>query len=245
MSSPDNNSGSDPPADLVIYLLAGMAAGTFTAAVLSVLGSFLVAEFDISRAELGLVVALNTIAGGLLSPAAGRFTDRVGGGVALQALFYLAAAAFLITAVAPSYTVLLAGALVGGAAQALANPATNKIIAYRYRPSRRANVTGIKQSGVQFAIFFGGVTLPSLAGWLGWRWAVAVTAILAIAAGAVLHFDRKGRSAGAGDFAPGDLGSFRGSVSWLAAYGLLIGFSGSALFFLPLFASEELSLIHI
>lgn len=225
---------------VAVYLLAAMAVGTFTASILSILSTFIIDDLDITRAELGLVAAGNTVVGGFVSPLAGRFVDRVGGGSALQTLFHTAALAFLLTAVAPGLPVLVLAALIGGASQALANPATNKVIAYRYPSARRANVTGIKQSGVQVAIFIGGLTLPTLADWLGWRWATVVVAAGVVAGGVSLAVVRQGRSSGAGEVAPVGSRPIGPAVPWLAVYGLLMGFSGSALFFLPLFVEEEL-----
>lgn len=222
------------------FLLFAMAAGTFTAALFSVLGSFFVDEFGLTRAQLGFIVALNTILGGVVSPLAGRFVDRVGGGSAMSTLLLLAAAAFAITAVAPTYAVLLVAAVVGGIAQALANPATNKVIAYRYPPRLRANVTGIKQSGVQFAIFFGGISLPSMAEWLGWRWAVGSVVVVTLVGAVWLNIARQGISSGRGDVGTTISNVWSGAVPWLTGYGFLLGFAGSAVFFLPLFAEEEL-----
>ena len=224
---------------VAVYLLLAMAVGTFTAAILSILGTFVIEEFTITRAQLGLVVALNTVVGAFSSPLAGRFVDRVGGGSAMQTLFHMSAFAFLLTAIAPGYPILLIGAVIGGVAQALSNPATNKVIAYRYAPAQRANVTGIKQSGVQFAIFLGGLTLPTLAEWLGWRWAMVIVAAGVLIGAGALHTARQGRSSGAGEEVPAGARSIAPAVPWLSVYGLLMGFAGSALFFLPLFAEEE------
>lgn len=217
-----------------------MAASTFTAAVFSVLGSFIVDEFSMTRAQLGMVVAVNTILAGLMSPLAGKFVDRIGAGIALQVLFQLSIAAFLVAAIAPGLAVLVIAAAIGGAAQALANPATNKVVAYRYAPDRRADVTGIKQSGVQFAIFFGGLSLPSMAEWLGWRWALISVVVGTLAISLWMEIARKGVSSGRGESASPASRAFGGAVPWLTVYGLLLGFSGSASFFLPLFAEEEL-----
>ena len=229
-----------PRPRVAFFLLYAMAASTFTAAIFAVLGSFIVDEFAMSRAQLGLIVAVNTVLAGLMSPLAGRFVDRVGGGSALQVLLVLSAAAFFVTAVAPGFGLLLVAAAIGGAAQSLGNPGTNKVIAYRYPPDRRANVTGVKQSGVQFAIFFGGLSLPSLAEWLGWRWAVMAVVLATLAVTIWMQIARQGVSSGRGEEPSFDSRTFSGAVPWLTAYGLLLGFSGSASFFLPLFVEEEL-----
>ncbi|MCP3973120.1 MAG: MFS transporter, partial [bacterium] len=228
------------PSTVLFYLLAAMAAGTFTAAIYSVLGTFIVDEFEISRAQLGLVVALNTTTGGLVSPYVGRVVDRLGGGYSLQLLFLMAATSFALNAIAPVLAIVFLAALVGGVAQAFANPATNKVIAYRVPLEARATVTGIKQSGVQLALFFGGILLPTIAEALGWRWAFAIVALVSVIGAYGTHRSRHGVSSGAGESHVGGPPEISSAVRWLSIYGLLMGLSGGALFFLPLFAEEEL-----
>ena len=60
-------------------------------------------------------------------------------------------------------------ALVGGVGQAIANPATNKLISMHVPPGKRGIITGIKQSGVQAGTFLGGLLLPVITLSFGWR----------------------------------------------------------------------------
>ena len=221
-------------------LILAMAAGTFTAAILSVLSPFIIDDFAISHAALGAVVAVNTLFGALVSPTVGRYVDRIGGRSGVSTVLVTSAAAFFATAASPIYVALLLASLIGGVSQALANPATNKVIAHEYPAESRADITGLKQSGVQVAIFVGGLTLPTFAERFGWRAATVAVGVGVLVGGLLLGALGRQSASGGSGVRGGAVGRPRGAVPWLAAYGAMVGFSGSGLFFLPLFATEDL-----
>jgi len=101
-------------------------------------------------------------------------------------------------------------------------------------------ITGIKQSGVQFGIFLGGVSVPTLAVALGWRGAYLVVAAipLVFALTAIWAIP----SAPASERSPREQNRDRlpMAIWWLAAYGFLSGFSGAVVYFVPLYAEEAL-----
>jgi len=226
-------------------LFAAMGAATFTAASLGILATFIIDDLAISRAELGAVLAVVNIAAAVLSPVAGRITDRVGGKRAIIALFVIAGATFLILGTAVGYAMLLVGALAGAFSQASANPATNKLIAEDLPAGERGVITGIKQSGVQFGIFLGGVTVPSLAVAFGWRGAYLVVAVLPLlfAVAALWIVPPTPEASSAHRRQRGN--PLPPAIWWLAGYGFLSGFSGSVTYLVPLFAEEALGLSPI
>ena len=71
-------------------LFVAMGAATFTAASIGILATFIIDDLSITRAELGVVLAVVNVAAAVLSPIAGRITDRIGGKAAIIALFVLA-----------------------------------------------------------------------------------------------------------------------------------------------------------
>ncbi len=223
-------------------LLLAMGASTFTASVIGIIASFLIEDFGLAHRDIGTIVAINVLAGGLASPAAGRFADRIGPKRAVVGVFALSAAGFAATSIAPGFGFLALAGILGGLAQSGANPATNKAIATHVAPGRRGVITGVKQSGVQAAIFAGGVAVPVIAERFGWRVALAGAAVVALAAIptvlAVFPGDRT-RDATAGSAPPGRLPV---AVWWLTGYGFLLGASGAAGIFIPLFAEEALGL---
>ncbi|MER6051897.1 MFS transporter, partial [Streptomyces sp. NPDC001793] len=221
--------------------------------LLGALGPLLVGELRVSRAMLGLTTTAGFGAAAVLSPVAGRVVDRVGPRRCLIALLWLVGVALALIAWAPGYGVLLAAVAVGGVPQALANPATNKVIRAAVPVARRGAVTGAKQSGVQLGAFAAGLPLAALAGGIGWRGAVWVAASLAVVAAlwavrglpdcpslcAVGKPDGGGMSS-AGPGADSVVGSV---VGWLLVFSLLLGAGiASVNTYLALFGAQRLGL---
>ncbi len=223
-------------------LFGGMGAGTFTIVSLGIMASFIIADLGITRAELGLVIGVDTLFAAAVSPFAGRAADRLGGRRALVALFLLAALAWTVYGLAAVYALMFVGALFGGIADASCNPATNLVIAEAIPPGRRGVITGIKQSGVQAGIFLGGITLPSLAVAFGWRPTYFITTSVPLVAAVLAwrlvpetRFETTARHRGPSEPMPA-------SIRWLAAYGVLFGFAGAVVLLIPLYVEEALGL---
>jgi predicted MFS family arabinose efflux permease len=223
-------------------LSSTMGAATFALTCYAVLAADLIAEFDVDRWQIGALVTAMSLGGALMSPRVGRIADAMGAKRAASSTILMGTVALVGLALAPSYWLIVVAALVGGVAQAMANPATNKLIALHIEPGRRGVITGIKQSGVTAASALGGVLLPPVAIVAGWRWAVGLFALLATG-GWVLSLllppdppAATGTQSRAG--APLDPYIFR-----VAIYGFILGGAGTAIFtFMPLFAVESLGL---
>ncbi|MEX2654392.1 MAG: MFS transporter [Acidimicrobiia bacterium] len=223
-------------------LSSTMGAATFALTCYAVLAADLIAEFEVDRWQIGALVTAMSLGGALISPRVGTIADRMGAKRATTTTIGLATVALVGLAVAPRYWVIVVAALVGGVAQAMANPATNKLIALHIEPGRRGVITGIKQSGVTAAAALGGALLPPVAIVAGWRWAVALFALLATGGGVLSLLIPKDPAVdhaamrAAGD--PLDPYIFR-----VAIYGFILGGAGTAIFtFMPLYAVESLGL---
>lgn len=218
-------------------LLAAMAAATFAVSSVSVVASSIIEDLAISRQQLGFVATVNVVLGAVLSPRAGKVVDRIGGRRAFIGIFLFGGVAFAVMGAAVAYWILIAGAVIASVSQASGNPATNKLIALHLPVGSRGLVTGIKQSGVQFASFVGGLLLPLGAETIGWRptlfLAGALTLGLIVPVVRVVPEDRPRTP-----IAPEGAGPLPPSTAWLAFYGALIGFGGGVFFFVPLFAEE-------
>ena len=216
-----------------------MATTTFPIVVVSVLAASLIAEFEISRAQLGLLITAFGLVGALLSPVCGRLTDRFGA-VRSTTLTMIAGAVTLVAiAFSPTYAVLIGAALLGGFPNGWGNPSTNALIADNVEVGSRGVVTGVKQSGVQAGIFLGGLLLPLFAVW--WNWRVAVLVFLAMPIGGLLGMiGRKDTERDRPRTTVLTEGKLPTSINWIAAYGLVSGLATSAMIaFLPLFAEED------
>ncbi len=220
-------------------LVAAMAAATSLPSTLGLLGTELIAQFDITRGQLGLLMGMSMLVGGLFSPVAGLFTDWLGGKRTLALVFAASGVSYGVLAVAPSYWFLLVATFVGGAANGLTNPATNKLIATDVSPGRRGLITGVKQSGVQVGAALIGLLVPW--GVITWGWRPTVL----VAAGVWLTFLTSiGKVTSPTDLPnrPARLGhasAFR-QVWQVSVYGLSLGMVGAVIILLPLLTEEEL-----
>ncbi len=222
-------------------LLATMAMSTLAFFTLAVVASELQDEFGISKFELGLLGAINTLIGGAFAPKAGQLSDRMGGRNAMAATLALSGFSAVVIAVAQSYAMLLVGMAVAGLPQGFGNPAANKAIATGIDPTLRGIITGIKQSGVQLAVFVSGFLMPWISNEYGWRtgiWLVAgVSFASLLGMGFVTETTYPGETpSGSREGGNARLPLF---VTQVAIFGFLLGIVGGGLGrFLPLFAEE-------
>ncbi|WP_370941996.1 MFS transporter [Amycolatopsis sp. cg5] len=173
---------SRQPAATTVLLTAAMAFSMLPLFLLGALAPALVAEFGIGRPMLGVLVTAGFGVAAVLSLVIGQVVDALGARRCATALFGISTVTLTVFALAPHYLVLVLTVALGGIPQALANPATNKIIGRSVPAPRRALVIGVKQSGVQLGAFAAGLPLAGLASWLDWRLAVGIAAACAAVA---------------------------------------------------------------
>ena len=217
---------------------ATMATATFPLIIASVLAAELIDRFGIARSQIGLLVTATSLVGALASPFFGRVTDRIGAVAATRNVLALGMITLTAFALAPSYGFLVLAALAAGLPNGWSNPATNSLIVGNVPVGSRGIVTGVKQSGVQFGTFLGGLLLPVFAGLWDWRLAVLMFLLMPLA-GLV---GMRGRANPTGHEVRAESArlAIPTAVKWIAVYGTLSGLAISALFwFLPLFAEEN------
>lgn len=234
------DTGIKDRAVLSTILLTTMGVATFTALSLGLLAPVFIEDLGISRSDVGVVFSVNTIGAAVLSPVVGRYTDRLGGRIALLSVVGAAAASFVLYGIAWSLGVLLVGSLFGAVAQAGANPSTNKLIADELPAGSQGVVVGIKQSGVQLFIFLGGIVVPSIVIWWGRGAAYLILAgvaiLTAVAALAVVSASDEPTDSPSVEAAP----QLPPDIWWISVYGFLLGFAGSATVLYALFIVEQL-----
>ncbi len=144
---------------------------------------------DIGLTLTGLGVLISTFFGmaALVSPAAGRISERVGWANGLRCATLLSALALgTIGWLADSILMFALGLAVAGVASSLAQTASNLTIARCVITSRHGWVFGIKHACVPAAMFLAGLAVPTIALTVGWRWAFGAAAILAVLAAALV-----------------------------------------------------------
>jgi MFS family permease len=221
-------------------LFSTMGVGTFAALSLGIIAVVFIEDLAITRAQLGLVFAVNTVGAAVLSPFVGRVTDRIGGRGALVGVAFVSGAAFIVLGAASSLGVLIFGSMIGAIAQAGANPATNKLIAEDLPVGSQGTVTGIKQSGVQAFVFIGGMVVPGMAlawGRLSAYVAFALFAVL-LALFAIWFLPKSTETIVLSDSRRSE--RLSSAIWWITGYGFLLGFSGSATVLYALFTTESL-----
>lgn len=226
-------------------LVTTMVSTAFQIFVLAVLASRLIDDFGLTRFQLALIGSLNTAVGAVTAPLTGRITDRIGARQSATIAQLIVAVGFAMMAQANSAWLLVASAVVLGVPQGWGNPATNALIAERVAPGQRGTITGIKQSGVQLAIFIAGASLPTLADSFGWRGAMWIyTGVFLVLALLPLRLPAHVASTEAHtEHRPTEQphGTYDARAVWLLAlYAALMGTVGGAIArFLALFAEEE------
>lgn len=219
---------------------AAMAIATYLQGALSVVSSFILDEFGISRSQLGLAFTAFSLTGGVVSPAMGALTDRRIRQV-MAGLFAVSGAAVVMVALAPNFVLLLIGSVIGGLALGAGNPATNRVIADQISPARRGLVVGLKQSGPPLGLLIAGVVLPPLALAVGWRWALAASALIpAVGLLATPFLLSPTKRATPASQVPVEGSRTSSVVYWLAVMGMATATALSALIaFVPLYAQER------
>jgi len=219
------------------------AAATYLHGALSVLSTYLVEEFGVTRSQLGLAFTVVALIGGIAAPFVGKLVD-VSTRRVMAGLFAASTFGVLLAATAPDYVWVLAAALLGGLGLAAGNPVTNKLVSEEFPATRHGVVIGIKQAGPPMGLLAAGLVLPPLAVVLGWRWALALTALMPllgfVMTWALLPAGMARPVAGLG--IPAETRrTGQDTVWWLTVIGFPVAAgTGAVIAFVPLYAHEEL-----
>ena len=160
---------------------AVVALGAIPAFLTGALAVQMRSEFALSSATLGLLVGLFFGCAAIASGPAGWSVQRFGAGVGMRASFLGSALCMAgIALFARDATSLALFLILGGLANALANPAANLLLVRSVPAHRRALALGVKQAAIPAATLLAGLSIPVLALTLGWRWAFGSAALVAV-----------------------------------------------------------------
>jgi MFS family permease len=189
--------GGDAPrsvAPVVALSLAVTVVCTFPLFLTGALAVQMRQELGFSVAGLGVATALYRVAGAALAIPFGRLADRMGPSGAMRIAAALAAASALgIAVVADRFVTLCGFLMLSGGANALGQTGANLSLSRAVRVGRQGIAFGLKQSALPIATLLAGLTVPALALTVGWRWAFALGAALAVVVGVLTPPSRDAR----------------------------------------------------
>lgn len=191
--------------DAQVIGLVGVAHGVshFFHLILAPLFPWLKVAFDLSYAELGLLMTVFFIVSGVGQALAGFIVDRVGARTVLFCGIALLCIAALVLASAQHYAMLLAGSMLAGLGNSVFHPADFTLLNKRVsapRLSHAFSVHGIAGSlGWAAAPLF----LAPIAGLAGWRSALLAAACIPFFLLLVLYLNRDCLQTDAGHSAAG------------------------------------------
>lgn len=189
-------------------------------------------DLDVGPAEIGLAAATLFTVAGILARFLGRFVQRIGAGRGIALSATLAALALAGVSAAGSFAVLIAAMVVGGIANALAQPSANLRISQAVDLQRLGLAFGIKQSSIPAATLLGGLAVPGIALVVGWRWAFVAGAVAAAGIAVWAAVGRAGPRrlpGGGGAEVPADRGTPLGGLVVLTVAGGLAAATGTCL----------------
>jgi MFS family permease len=181
----------------VAFAVAVATAGVLPAFLTGGLAVQVRGELDFGAGALGVAVAMFFVTSSLASAVMGRLVERIGAHRGMRLAAIGSAASLLgVALLARSWALLVACLVLGGVANAVSHPATNLSLAREVRAGRQGVSFGIKQAAIPAATLLAGLAVPAIAVTLGWRWAFAGGAALALAVAALVPAGTPGEAAG-------------------------------------------------
>jgi MFS family permease len=234
---------SATPSGPRIYALALLipSAGTLPVFLTGGLAVQLQADLGFGASQLGIAVAVFFTTSALGSTPAGRLAHRIGPARSMLLGGVIAIVALLGTAlVARSLALLIACLAVGGVANSICQPGVNDLLARGVAVGRQGVAFAVKQSAIPLSTLLGGLAVPLVALTVGWRWAFAAGAVLALVAVALVP--RGSATSAAADERPAGHRLAVGSLVLLAVAGGLGSGAGGAVGSFLVTSSVEIGL---
>lgn len=136
-----------------------------------------------SAAGYGAAISAFFLISAAFSIAMGRMVQRLGPRRGQEIACVLAGVSLLVVAAFADSLLMLGLALaIGGIGYSVSQVSTNFSLAQLVEERRRGIAFGIKQSGVPAATLLGGISVPLIGLSIGWRWAFALGAAVALLA---------------------------------------------------------------
>ncbi len=178
-TSPESPGKLDPRPILLAVSVA--TVGVLPAFLTGGLAVQIRGELGFGAGALGLAVAVFFVVSSLASALAGRLAERIGSHTAMRFSSMIGVLSLLsVATLAGSWWGIVACLVLGGIGNAIAQPSTNLMLAREVPGGRQGLAFGVKQAAIPVATLLAGLAVPVLAVTVGWRWAFAGAALLAL-----------------------------------------------------------------
>jgi MFS family permease len=202
---------------VVATVMASMTLGVLPIFLLGAFSPDIQEALHLSEVAIGAIFGLYFAVSVLVSFAAGQLGERRGAAWTMSVAAAGVAAALVGIGLSRTAFHLALAVLIGGVANTLTQPAGNLALARALPPSRLGLAFALKQSSIPVASMIGGLAVPTVGLLLGWRWTIALCAVLGLVVLVMARVlaPRAGRASLVGDDRPG--GSLRRLVPLTAA----------------------------
>lgn len=165
----------------IAVAMTASASGALTVYLVAALAVQIRDALHLGASAFGLLIACYYAGAALGSIPLGRLVESHGSSRIMSWSALLATAVLLVLAGAGRSWPVLAGLLLiaGGVAAAIQN-STNQILARRVNPTRQGLAFGLKQAAVPISTVFAGITVPTVALTVGWRWAFVIASLFTL-----------------------------------------------------------------
>lgn len=181
-----------PGSDLKAIGLIGLAHGCshFFQLVLPPLFPFLIAEFQLSYTELGVMMTVFFVTSGLAQPPAGFLVDRIGARRVLIGGLALYCVAIGLVALLPSFWMFLPAMALIGLGNSVFHPADFTILNTTVSQHRLGRAFGVHTFGGNIGWAIAPILMLPLAGQFGWRIALFGAVIVGLCVLILLWINR-------------------------------------------------------
>lgn len=177
-------------ARLIGLVGAAHAVSHFSHLLLASLFPWLKVAFDLSYAELGLLMTVFFIVSGFGQALAGFVVDKVGARTVLFAGVGCMGVAALVMSMAPNYPILLAGSMLAGLGNCVFHPADLTILNQRVSPSRLGHAFSVHGISGNLGWAAAPVFMIGITGLSSWRIALLCAALVIFAVLILLWLNR-------------------------------------------------------
>ena len=171
---------------LSLFIMASVTVGIVRDG-LPALFPFIQAEFNLTRAEVGLFSTFLFSSSTILAVYTGQIVDYFGSRNGLITGILISGISLMLYAFMPSFFLILMLSIISGLGFSMISPSTSKGVLAHISYSRRATAMGFVQSGIGVGSLTAAAFLPVLGEHFSWRFGMLLLGIAAILIAAIIR----------------------------------------------------------